>query len=159
MVMDYRHTFGKNSWPIIEKSSKISEFSANLSFNFLFYRVPHTTLYISEGNSRKIDHVYVHPSYNPLTYDHNIAVLEVDTLIPTDDVWVRPVHLPKTPATLSNRKLSIAFPVGATLNSYMADIMSEDACAHINGNTNILTNTLICINGLCTDHECDAFVS
>lgn len=124
-----------------------------------FYRVEHTTLYISAGNRRKIDHVYVHPNYNPVTYDNNIAVMEVDLLIPTDNIWVRPVYLSKSPLPFPTGKLNIAFPVRTSLEPYLADIMSEDACAQINGNTNVPTNTLMCIDGLCTDHECNAHVS
>lgn len=126
---------------------------------FFFWRVEHTTLYISAGNSRQIDHAFVHPDYNPITYDNNIAVLEVDRIIPTDHTWVRPVYLPQTPSTFPSGKYSIAFPVGASLKPYMAEIVSDDVCAKINGNTNVSTNTLMCIDKICAEHDCNAHVS
>lgn len=121
----------------------------------------HTQISVTARSMRKIEHVYVHPDYNPMTYDNNIAVMEVDQLIPVDDHWTRPVFLPKTPfkATASSGKLNIAFPVDTTLKPYIATIMSDDACAQINGNANVSTNTLMCIDGLCSEHECDRFVS
>lgn len=121
----------------------------------------HTQIYISARKSRKIDHAYVHPNYNPTTYDNNIAVMEVDQIIPIDDHWMRPVFLPKTPLTAINGKINIAFPAGeltTALKPYMAAVMSDKECAQINGNTNASTNTLMCIDGLCSEHECNQFV-
>lgn len=134
--------------------------NGRLSYAASFCRVDYTQIYVSADNPRKIVHVYVHPDYNPITYDHNIAIMEVDPYIPVDDHWTRPVFLPKTPLTAPGGKLKIAFPFDTILKPYMATIMPDDECARINGNANVSTNTLMCIDGLlCSQHECNGYVS
>ena len=88
-----------------------------------------------------------------------IKIDSINNFIPTDSHWTRPVFLPKTPPTLSDGKINIAYPVDASLKPYMASILSDDDCAQINGNANVSTNTLMCIDGLCSEHECDQYVS
>lgn len=117
----------------------------------------YTSIKITISIHRKINHVYIHPYYEPTKYENNIAVIEVDLPISFDDYTYAAV-LPKSPPIPSNGKLNITIPhytdsMSQSLKPYMASLLLAKDCAKISGNMEFSANTLMCIDGMFLRHD------
>ncbi|XP_055303939.1 ovochymase-2-like [Sitodiplosis mosellana] len=121
--------------------------------------IKYTKISLKSRNRMQLEYVYIHPNYNHITYDNNIAIIEVKGFITFED-YIQPAVLPKSPANFHGKKLHIAIPYAASeggtqLLRYNASLLSEDDCARVSGNTNSLANTLLCVDSLCSDSLCN----
>lgn len=118
----------------------------------------YTTITIMRRFRREIDHVYIHPHYDPIKYENNIAVIEVNQPIPFVDS-INAAVLPRSPPIPSHEKLNVTathYPDDTLLRSskpYMASILSTEDCAKIIGNKDPSANTLMCIDGMFSSHN------
>lgn len=104
--------------------------------------------------------MYIHPNYDQVTYDNNIAIIEVKGSI-TFNGYIQAAALPRSPTNFDeeNNRLHMVISKstdgGMQLLRHDASLLSEDDCARISGNTNSSTNTLLCVDNLCLDSQCD----
>ncbi|XP_042856592.1 serine proteinase stubble-like [Penaeus japonicus] len=82
---------------------KISSRSAEVLFNMWDWRYGPTAIY-----SRGIDHYVIHPEYNEMTYNNDIALIHLDKPISlTDYAGIKPVCLPSPVADFTGRNATV----------------------------------------------------
>lgn len=93
-----------------------------------------------------------------MTYDNNVAIIEIEGMIHFDEGIVHPAVLPSSQRNYRNGKLLMAIPFRSNGSSqkllpHEASLLSQEHCNRINGNTT--TNSFLCVDSLCLDPFCD----
>lgn len=103
-------------------------------------------------------HVYIHPNYNQITYDYNIAIIEVLGYIDFSDT-IYPAVLPRSSPIYCNGKMKVIIPHNRAglrqLKRYQTSFLRDYDCSRISGNEHSPTKTLMCFEDQCLQNLCN----